>query len=160
MKRTRDGGVPMLGHLGHSETHGPERVEVLALAQEQGPEESHVSQQDDACEYGMVTSEIAIGLIPISFIMIFLLVITSFISAYLQAQSVSYAVARNAAVGKPYDLASLEVSGSNRASIEVGSQGEYIVVTASVEPIGVLGWLDLRASSTISVPVEPGVSPP
>lgn len=92
--------------------------------------------------------------------MIFLLVITSFISAYLQAQSVSYAVARNAAVGKPYDLASLEVSGSNRASIEVGSQGEYIVVTASVEPIGVLGWLDLRASSTISVPVEPGVSPP
>ena len=59
MKRTRDGGVPMLGHLGHSETHGPERVEVLELAQEQGPEETHVSQQDDACEYGMVTSGLA-----------------------------------------------------------------------------------------------------
>lgn len=111
-------------------------------------------------ERGMVTSEIAIGLIPISFIAILLMVITSFMTAYLQAQSVSYAVARNVAIGKSYDASALEVSGANRASIEVAGAGEYVVVTASVEPFGVLGWLDVRASSTISIPLEPGVSLP
>lgn len=117
-------------------------------------------QRGDWKEQGMVTSELAVGLIPISFIAILLLVSASFITAYLQAQSVSYAVARNAAVGQPYDVSSLEVIGANRASIEVGSEGEYVVVIASVEPAGVLGWLDIRASSTILVPIEPGVALP
>lgn len=135
-------GTPAMGRY---EAHDHGGGEALGLSHERMP------------EGGMVTSELAVGLFPVSFIAILLLVITSFMTAYLQAQSVSYAVARNAAVGKPYDALSREVSGANRASIEVGSEGEYVVVTVSVEPVGVLGWLDVRVSSTISVPVEPGV---
>lgn len=154
----------------------PEQNQVLGNAfelvseQTQTPGGMCVSPGDGVCECGkvtsgtsergMVTSEIAIGLIPISFIAILLMVITSFMTAYLQAQSVSYAVARNVAIGKSYDASALEVSGANRASIEVAGAGEYVVVTSSVEPFGVLGWLDVRASSTISIPLEPGVSLP
>lgn len=131
------------------------------LTSDKGERELVTSQRELVIsERGMVTSEIAIGLIPISFIAILLMVITSFMTAYLQAQSVSYAVARNVAIGKSYDASALEVSGANRASIEVAGAGEYVVVTSSVEPFGVLGWLDVRASSTISIPLEPGVSLP
>ncbi|MFT3944326.1 MAG: hypothetical protein QM705_10970 [Ancrocorticia sp.] len=113
-----------------------------------------------SCEHGMVTAELALGLIPISLLVILLLATASFVSAFLQAQGVSYAAARNAAVGKPFDTSSLGVRGAHRTSIEVGSEGEYVVVTASVEPVGVLGWLDVTASSTLSLPLEPGVTLP
>ena len=145
---------------GHRETHKPGQDKVLELMREQMPEGTNTSQCGYEYERGMVTSELAVGLIPISFIAILLMVITSFMSAHLQAQSVAYAVARNAAVGKAYDASSLDVPGANKADIAVGSEGEYVVVTASVEPSGVLGWLDVRASSTLSVPLEPGVALP
>ncbi|MFT0848348.1 hypothetical protein VR010_11420 [Actinomycetaceae bacterium L2_0104] len=111
-------------------------------------------------ERGMVTSEIALGLIPISFVMIVLMLVMAYVSAFIQAQDLSRSLGRSIAIGKPMGTRVAQIQDSANTRVEVGRDGEYVVVTVSVEPDGILSPFDLVASSTTSVLAEPGVELP
>ncbi|MGO1591384.1 MAG: hypothetical protein ACTHW1_11535 [Ancrocorticia sp.] len=112
-------------------------------------------------ESGMVTAEIAMGLIPIMGAFLLLMAAIALGNAALQAQEVARALARQAVIGKPItnmiSQYEQDIPGSN---IELGADGEYVVVTVSVEPNGVLTPFDMEVSSTVTGIPEPGVSLP
>ena len=111
-------------------------------------------------ESGMVTAEIAMGLIPIMWAFLLLMAAIALGNAALHAQEIARDLARSAAIGKPVGAMisyyEQEVSGS---SIEVGTSGEYVVVTVTVEPSGILTPFDMDVSQTVMALPEPGVTP-
>lgn len=108
----------------------------------------------------MVTSEIALGLIPISIVTLILLFIMAYVTAFLQAQDLSRSLGRSIAIGRPMRTQLSHIQDSIDSDVDVSTDGEYVVVRVSVKPNGILSPFDLTASSTTSVLVEPGVEIP
>ncbi|MDN6486413.1 MAG: hypothetical protein L0K34_02865 [Ancrocorticia sp.] len=112
-------------------------------------------------ESGMVTAEIAMGLIPIMGAFVLLMTAIALGTAALNAQEIARALARTAVIGKPIGAMvshyEQEYPGSN---VDVGTRGEYLVVTVTVEPKGVLSPFDMGVSQTVMARPEPGVELP
>ncbi len=144
------------------------RPRRIAAAVESGPgaerrvgSAGHASAEGvTETESGMVTSEIALGLIPISIVMLILMLVMAYVSAFMQAQDLSRSLGRSIAVGKPMGTRIAQIQESADAHIAVARDGDYVVVTVNMEPSGILSPFDVTASSTTAVLVEPGVELP
>ena len=107
-----------------------------------------------------MTSEIALCLIPISAVMLILMFVMAYVSAFIQAQDLSRSLGRSIAIGRPMGTRMVEIQESTDARIDVGRDGDYVVVTVTMEPGGILRPFELSASSTSTVLAEPGVELP
>ncbi len=110
-------------------------------------------------EAGMVTSEIAIGLIPISFVTILIFFITSAMGIYLEVQDLSRTLAREASMGEnSSELTLMAHEILPDSSVRIEQLGESVSVTVKAEPSGPLALLDLTLAATTVAALEPGVA--
>lgn len=109
-------------------------------------------------ESGMVTSEIAMGLIPISFMAVLLFYISSAMGIYLEAQDASRELARSASIGRNIDpLIEQKKAGLPGAEIDVKETGTTVSVTVKARPQGPFSVLRLDMKSTTVAAKESGV---
>lgn len=112
-------------------------------------------------ESGMVTSEIAIGFIPIMGAFLILMAAIALGNAALKAQDLAQSLARSIAVGmSPAKLLSSYEEEVPSSAVDVGTEGEYVVVTVTLEPTGVLTPFPMDVSSSAAALPEPGVTLP
>ncbi|MCF2707275.1 hypothetical protein I6E29_08380 [Arcanobacterium haemolyticum] len=98
-------------------------------------------------ESGMVTSELAIGLIPISVLVLAIFVVTSAMASYLQAQDMSRIVARQVSVGMSVEDAVKEAEEKLIGS-HVAVERDGDVVTAVVSIPSAYGKFPVSAHSS------------
>jgi len=125
----------------------------------------HESASPTSSERGMATVEIALGMIPITVMIIVVLAAGSLVHSYLQAQDASRTIARSVALGEPPDVAHSTAARESNMTVAIETEGEYAKITVTAKPGGALaplgsGPLGIDISATTVARLEPGVTLP
>ncbi len=113
-------------------------------------------------ETGSVTAELALGLPAVVLALVVVLVVASAAVAQLRCADAARAAARAAALGESDAVVVQvvgELAGDDAAVVVTRSDGWVHVTVSLAVGSGALGLGSLTASSTASVPVEPGGDP-